>query len=166
MHRVIVIVAGAVALAACSSSSNLLNLEMLKPQPAMETVRFESTPPGAEAKVSIGQSCLTPCALALPAVDTGYTVNFTLNGYQQDTERLELVSMGDNTSRLRPNPVLAELTAVPPPTKRKKRVHHRRDVRRAVKPKPRTKPAAVSPTLVTPQQQAPSSWPAVQQQTH
>ena len=112
MHRVIAIVSGGLALAACSS----VNLDFLKPAPVMETVRFESQPPGAEAKVSNGQTCRTPCALALPAGGP-YTVTFTLNGYQPEADQIELVSMGDNTSRLEPNPVLATLNpAAPPPS--------------------------------------------------
>ena len=42
-----------------------MSLDALKPAPIMDTVRFESEPPGAEAKTSDGQTCRTPCALAL-----------------------------------------------------------------------------------------------------
>ena len=68
MYRVIAIVGGALALAACSStSSDWLSLDGLKPGPVMDTVRFESEPPGADVKTASGQTCKTPCALAMPA---------------------------------------------------------------------------------------------------
>src|SRR5579875_1857175 len=97
MYRVIAIAGGALALAACSS----FNLDALKPAPPMVTVRFESDPPGAEVKVSNGQTCRTPCALALEA-NTGYTATFTLNGYQPDEETIEVAAAPDNTMQLRP----------------------------------------------------------------
>ena len=83
MYRVIAIVSGGLALAACSSTPDWMNLDVLKPAPVMDTVRFESEPPGAEAKTSNGQTCRTPCALALPA-NAPIAVTFTLNGYLPD----------------------------------------------------------------------------------
>ena len=64
----------------------------------MDTVRFEFEPPGAEAKTSNGQTCRTPCALALPTA-TPLTVTFTLNGYQTATENLEPFSSRPVTPR-------------------------------------------------------------------
>ena len=115
MYRVIAIVGGALALAACSSNSEFLNLDALKPGPVMDTVRFESEPPGAEAKTSNGQTCRTPCALALPA-DAPLTVTFTLDGYQPESDQLEVINMAGSPPQLRPNPVLAELPPAPPPS--------------------------------------------------
>ena len=86
MYRVIAIVCGGLALAACSSTSDWMNLDALKPAPIMDTVRFESTPPGADAKTSNGQTCRTPCALALPT-NAPLTVAFSLNGYQPEFGR-------------------------------------------------------------------------------
>src|SRR5512135_3345306 len=77
MYRVLAIVGGALALAACSSTPDWMNLDALKPAPLMDSVRFESEPPGAEAKVSNGQTCRTPCALALPT-EGPLTVVFSL----------------------------------------------------------------------------------------
>jgi hypothetical protein len=112
--RVLAILSVGSILAACSSSS--MNLDAFKPAPLMETLRFESEPSGAEAKTSTGQTCRTPCALAVPA-GNGLSVTFTLNGYKPETETIELVSMGDGTSNLRPNPVLVELSPGAPPKK-------------------------------------------------
>ena len=91
-------------------------LDGLKPGPSVDTVRFESEPPGAEAKTSNGQTCRTPCALALP-VDAPLTVTFTLNGYQPVSETLEPVDQTGSPPQLRPNPVMVELTPAPPPPK-------------------------------------------------
>jgi hypothetical protein len=155
MYRVIAILGGGLALAGCSS----LNLDALKPGPSMETVRFESEPSGAEAKVSNGQSCRTPCALPLPQSGP-YTVTFNLNGYQPVSEQLELASMGDGTSGLRPNPVLTELTPMPPPPPKpvqKKPVKKKP----AARPKPTAsaQPSAPPPMGQAPLQQAPAPWP-------
>jgi PEGA domain len=162
MYRVIAILSGGLVLAACSS----INLDFLKPGPTMETLRFESQPPGAEAKLSNGQTCRTPCALAVPARGP-YTVTFTLNGYQPETREIELLPTEDNTPQLRPNPVLVELTPPPPPPKpvkiKKKSVRKKTVAKPAPKPAVRTQPAAASappPTPAAPvQQQDPSPWP-------
>src|SRR5512135_2006354 len=93
MYRVLAIAGGALALAACSSSSDWASLDVFKSGPSLDTVSLESEPPGAEAKASNGQTCRTPCALALPA-SAETTISFTLAGYQPDTEKLDLVAMG------------------------------------------------------------------------
>jgi outer membrane biosynthesis protein TonB len=172
MYRVIAI-AATLFLAACSSNSDFFKShpDWFKTGPTLETVRFESTPPGAEAKTSLGKSCRTPCALAL-APDQPFTVAFTLNGFQPDTENVQPVSMGDGSFKLKPNPVQAVLTPVAPPKKMRKRrrrtVHHKRAVKHAA-PKPKPKPApkaapkpapAPAPAAPPPPQRAPSPWPA------
>lgn len=163
MYRVFAIACGVLALAGCSS----LNLDALKPAPPMDTVRFESDPPGAEARVSNGQTCRTPCALALPANAT-YNVTFTLNGYLPGAETLEVASIGDNTMQLRPNPVVVQLAPAPPPPKPRKAVRKRP----AAKPKPKAakqaappapRPAAPPAAAPPPPPQAqPSPWPPAQ----
>jgi hypothetical protein len=173
MYRVIAIIGGALALAACSSSSNWLNLDALKPSPTMDTVRFESDPPGAEAKTSTGQTCTTPCALALPTSGP-LTVTFALAGYQPETQSLDVVSNTGSTPTLQPNPVSAELTAAAPPPKQKKPVHRR--AKTSAKPAPKQPSAAAAPAAAPaasapapapaaapaapPAQQSPSPWPA------
>lgn len=165
MYRVLTIVSGALALAACSSTSDWLNLDALKPAPIMDTVRFESEPPGAEAKTSNGQTCRTPCALALP-VNSPLTVTFTLNGYQPESESLEPTTNSGGPTELRPNPVLVELTPAPPPPKPAKKPAPRKkaSAKSAAKPAARAKPAtaaAPAPMSSAPvQQQAPAPWPA------
>jgi hypothetical protein len=155
MYRVIAILSGGLALAACST-----NLDLFKSGPTMETVRFESEPPGAEAKVSNGQTCRTPCALAMPAAGA-YAVTFTLNGFEPETDQIEVASI-DGADQLRPNPVVAALTPMPPPPKPviKKPVRKKTAAKPAPKPAAPAPAAAAAPPPMAPmQQQAPSPWP-------
>ncbi|MGA8968519.1 MAG: hypothetical protein WB499_04780 [Pseudolabrys sp.] len=152
MYRVFAIIGGALALAACSSSPDWMNLDALKPGPSLDTVSLESEPPGAEAKASNGQSCRTPCALALP-VDAATSVTFTLNGYQPETERLEVIQTTGEPTRLRPNPVVVELSPAAPPSSKKP----------AKKPPPKraaqVRPAAAPAPMTAAPAQAQSPWP-------
>jgi hypothetical protein len=159
MYRVIAIVIGGLALAACSSTPDWMNLDVLKPAPVMDTVRFESEPPGAEAKTSNGQTCRTPCALALPS-NAPIAVTFSLNGYQPDSENLESIPNSNGFPELRPNPVQVELTPAPPPPKplKKPAAKKKTGAKPAAKPKPKTS-AAPGPAPQA-QQQAPAPWPA------
>ena len=143
-----------------------MNLDALKPAPIMDTVRFESTPPGAEAKTSNGQTCRTPCALALPT-NAPMTVTFTLNGYLPESADIEPISAGNGLPELRPNPVQVELAPAPPPPKPLKKPV-RKKAPAAAKPaaKPKAKPKtsaapAPAPAVAAPApQQAPAPWPA------
>jgi hypothetical protein len=162
MYRVIAIVCGGLALAACSS----MNLDALKPAPIMDTVRFESTPPGADAKTANGQTCRTPCALALPT-NAPLTVVFSLNGYQPESADIEPVSAASGLPEMRPNPVTVELTPAPPPLKPLKKLAPKKKkvaVKPAAKPKPKAKPKASTAPAPAPQmaapQQAPAPWPS------
>ncbi|WP_205995526.1 hypothetical protein [Pseudolabrys sp. FHR47] len=149
MYRVIAVAVGGLLLAGCSSSSDFF--DGLKPGPTLDTVRFESEPPGAEAKTSNGQTCKTPCALALP-VDAPLTVTFTLQGYQPEQETLEPVDQSGSLPQLRPNPVMVELTAAPP-------------AKPAAKPrarKPAAKPSTAKPAAAKPAAAAPAPAPAAQ----
>lgn len=159
MYRVIAIVIGGLALAACSSNPDWMNLDALKPAPMMDTVRLESEPPGAEAKTSNGQTCRTPCALALP-VNAPLAVTFTLNGYQPDSENIEPIANSNGLPEFRPNPVQVELTPAPPPAKsvKKPAAKMKTGAKPAAKPKPKTS-AAPAPAPQA-QQQAPAPWPA------
>ncbi len=168
MYRVIAIVVGGLALAACSSNSQWF--EPFKSGPTMETVRFESEPPGAEVKLSNGQTCRTPCALAVPQPESGgYAAAFTLGGYLPDTEQMQVQSMGDGTSQLRPNPVVVQLTPQPPPPRKKVRRRHvakpaAKPAAKKRKPAAKPKPAAARPAPPPPAQPqpqpAPSPWPS------
>ena len=161
MYRVLAIIGGALALAACSSTPEWMSLDGLKPGPSLDTVSLESEPPGAEAKASNGQTCRTPCALALP-VDAPVSVTFSLTGYQPESERLEPITVIGEPTRLRPNPVAVELTpGGPPPAKKpaKKAVATKKPA--AARPKPATAAApapAPAPMTAAPAQSS-SPWP-------
>lgn len=148
MKRVLVIVGGTLTLAACSTDA-------FKSGPSLDTVSLESEPPGAEAKASNGQTCRTPCALALP-VDATSSVTFTLNGYQPETERLEAIQSTGEPPRLRPNPVVVELTPGAPSTAKKQ-------AKPTAKKPPARKPAAAAAPSPAPMTAAPaqgqSPWP-------
>lgn len=162
MYRVIVIACAGVFLSACGSTPDWMkvNWDSLKPAPATETVRFESEPPGAEAKTSTGQTCRTPCALAMPATGS-FNVTFALNGYQPESEKVEYIQMGDGTGQLRPNPVLVELMPAPVIQQKPKQ---------PVAPKKKSKPVAArtqrqpsnaaTGAASEPQQQQSAPWPA------
>jgi len=167
MYRVFAICAGALTLAACSSTPEWMSLDGLKPAPQVSTVQFESEPPGAEAKISNGQTCRTPCALALP-VDAPLTVTFTLTGFQPETEALVPLVLTGSPTELQPNPVAVALTPAPPPPKPAAKKPARKPVAKKPAPKPAPKaasapaarPASPPPMTAAPASQAPAPWPA------
>jgi hypothetical protein len=167
MRRVIVIAATSIALGACSNMS-MPSFEMpgLSSTPATSTVEFESEPAGADVKTSTGQTCRTPCALAVAANELSAT--FTLNGYQAQTIPVRMSSSAEGKDpmtgqvsppRLTPNPVYAELMVAAPVRKPPPPVA----AKPAPKKKPKTvakpKPAPADPMTAAPAA-APSPWPA------
>jgi len=122
MSRVIAIAACGFALAACSMS--MPSFDLFKSAPAMETLRLESEPPGADARTAQGQSCRTPCELAVSA-GADLAISFALAGYQPQTvpvrnEAPPGVTGSGLITRLQPNPVYAELTPIGPQRGQKK----------------------------------------------
>jgi len=156
MYRVLAVIGSALALAACSSNSDWMNLDALKPGPSLDTISLESEPPGAEAKATNGQTCRTPCALALP-VDAASSVTFTLNGYQPETEKLEAITSTGEPPRLRPNPVVVEPSPAAPTTAKKPAA------KKPAAKKSASKPAAAAAAAPAPMTAAPaqasSPWP-------
>ena len=160
MYRVLVIAGGALALAACSSSPDWMSFGGVK-SAMLDTVSFESEPPGAEAKTSNGQTCRTPCSLALP-VESPLTVTFTLNGYAPESERLEMIQATGEPPHFGPNPVVVELspaatqpraTKKPPPAKKPA----------AKKPAAAAAPAPMTAAPAPPASPWPTSAPPVRQ---
>ena len=147
------------ALAGCSSSGSS---DLFKPSPPPpQVLQFQSVPAGANVQTAQGQTCSTPCSLAVPV--TAQAVAFSLNGYVPQTVQLAVHQppgslFSSPPPDLVPNPVVATLQAVPPPPPRK-----------VVKPRPRKivagpksaapKPASISgptqPSIAAPEQ-APS----------
>jgi hypothetical protein len=158
MYRFLAVIGSAFALAACSSSSDWMNLDALKPGPSLDTVSLESEPPGAEAKAASGQTCRTPCALALP-VDAASSVTFTLNGYQPETEKLEAITATGEPPRLRPNPVVVELTPAGPAVAKKPAPKKPAAKKPAARPKPAAAAAPAPSPMTAAPAQATSPWP-------
>jgi hypothetical protein len=134
MCRVVIIIAGSLAVAGCSS---LAPGDWL---PGMSLgggtgypLKLESDPPGADARTSPGPACRTPCTVTVPARDD-LTVTFALTGYETQTmpvslQRADVLGSEFNTAvQFAPNPVVAQLEPAPPPVAGKK----------SAKPKPRT----------------------------
>jgi hypothetical protein len=149
MRRVIVIAVAGASLAGCSSFS----LDSFKPTPPSVQVQLESVPPGAEARTSLGPSCKTPCSVAVPAPDAGFSVTYTLNKFQPATVPVQVIHIpGDFTTpgstNIDPNPVVAELQPAGPPP---------RGARKMLKPK---KPKAPRGTAAAPAAGSPFPEPS------
>lgn len=164
MLRLMVITACGLALAGCASGSGSGFDFFPKAEPVPVTVQFQSEPAGAEAKTSVGESCQTPCALAIKP-DKDFAVTFSLAGYQPQTipvqvKQPEGFGMEANLS---PNPVAADLVAAP----KGKRTPAKKPATTAsvAKPKPAaakpavTRPVATSRPTALPPAAAPSSVP-------
>ena len=95
----------AIALAGCTSASapswmpSWLTIK--PPPPPTVTLQFESAPAGADVRTVDGQTCKTPCSLALPL--TAQSVSFGLNGYLPQTVAVEVAQAGE--PNFQPNPV-------------------------------------------------------------
>lgn len=168
MRRVIVIAAASIFVGGCAEFSltkfEIPNLSMpnLTPPAPTTTLEFESEPAGAEVRTSTGQTCRTPCSLAVQA--TELTATFTLTGYQpqtisvkmvQPTEAIDPMTGQASAPQLSPNPVYAELVAMAPP--------RRPAPPPPAKPAPKQKPKAAAPAAkppAAPASAAPAAAPA------
>src|SRR6202045_4366643 len=95
MRRVIAIAIAGVGLAGCSSfpSMSSFSLDAFKSAPPTVQVQLDSTPPGADAKTSSGPGCTTPCSVAVPAADAGFSVTFTKAKFQPVTIPVQVVNV-------------------------------------------------------------------------
>lgn len=153
MRRVIVIAVTAAGLAGCSSFS----MDAFRSAPPMVQVQLDSIPSGADAKTSLGPGCKTPCSVAVPVTDSGFSVTYTLNKFLPATVPVEVtIFPGDfstpATTTIDPNPVVAELKPAGPPPK-----PVRRPPPKPKKPKP---PPAAAPAASPFPSPAPATAPA------
>jgi PEGA domain-containing protein len=172
LSRVKLIIGTAViglALAGCSAMPSWMTPDFMssKPSSDMQPLRFESDPPGADVRTTGGQTCLTPCAIPVPAEPQSVTI--TKIGFVPQTVQ---VSVGDVPEHsfwesapppaMVPNPVQVVLQPVAPPrgARRPPRPHH--TVARA--PRPPQHPAPRGSAPPPPGQPAPSAFPPPQQQ--
>ena len=132
MRRVIVIALAGASLAGCSTFS----MDAFRSTPPTVQVQLDSIPSGADAKTSVGPGCKTPCSVAVPALDTGFSVTYTMNKFLPVTVPVQIINNpGDfstpASTTIDPNPVVAELKQAGPPPK-----PVRRPPPRPKKPKP------------------------------
>jgi len=131
MNRIVTLAACGLMLAGCESVLQIPPLGGGKGSEPI-TLKLESDPPGAEAKLSTGATCITPCAL-LVAAGADVTVNFMLAHYQPHSvtaraiaAKKNIVGMESAPARFEPNPVYAELE--PARRERKPRAKHENTV--------------------------------------
>jgi PEGA domain len=79
-------------------------------KPPLQSLQFESLPPGAEVTVpgtsgQAVQTCKTPCSLSLPLSKQSVTIS--LNGYMPQTVAVDV----QNATDFAPNPVQVTLQA-------------------------------------------------------
>lgn len=152
--QIYALTACALGLAACSTS--LPSFDFFSSKPTSTTLTIESDPPGADAKLSIGGGCRTPCTQTV-ALASDFTVSYSLNGYQPQTVTVHPNPNADTSSGgalLDPNPAFAQMqpAAAPPPKPTAKKR----------KPRPAQPAAAATPTqgmapqAATPQTMSPN----------
>jgi hypothetical protein len=137
MRRAIAMAAAAISLAGCSSASNYFSSA-----PPTVQVQLESTPPGADARTSIGPGCKTPCSVAITPPDSGFTVSYSMAGREPATVPVQVMHtegslFSSGTVKVTPNPVITELQPTAPPPKPKPM--------RPKRKKPAAAPAAAAP---------------------
>jgi hypothetical protein len=114
------IVAGGLGLAACSFA--MPSMDFFSSKPTTASLSIESNPPGADAKLSTGGNCRTPCSQTV-ALGNEFTVTVSLNGFMPETRMVKPASA--DAAVLEPNPLFVELkptaAAKPPPPKKKRK---------------------------------------------
>jgi hypothetical protein len=118
-----------------------------KSTPPTVQVQLESTPPGADARTSIGPGCKTPCSVTVtPGETTSFTVNYSLAGREPASMPVQVTktsggAFSADTFKVSPNPVIAELQPTAPPPKAK-----------PMRPKRKKPAAAAAPADAAPAQ--------------
>ena len=107
--------------AAVSACSNIPGLGGDRPK-----ISLESMPPGANASLSSGGSCRTPCSLPAPDKTGDYNVTYGFAGYAAHAVPVHVTVDKPNwysseTTTISPNPVTATLQPETPPAPARKR---------------------------------------------
>lgn len=160
------------ALAGCSGMPDWMSPDWLSSksaEPQLESVQFDSQPPGAEVRSEQGQTCLTPCALSIPGQSQAVTINKI--GFVPQTVQITAGDPPDHSfwesappPTLVPNPVQVVLQAVPPPPRAAHR-HKPREVSSRTRTAAKTAPPQGSGANPFPDpppqsgQPAPSAFP-------
>jgi hypothetical protein len=138
-----VAVAMSAALAACSSTPSWVPdwMSLGSSTPQLVTMQFESQPQGADVRTGQGQTCQTPCSLALQP--QSQAVSFSKNGFLPQTVQIATGEPAEHSMfssappTLTPNPVTVVLQPAGPPSRSRPTFKP--------KPKPRRVPAAAPP---------------------
>jgi hypothetical protein len=159
MSRVELVVAATaavmgIALGGCSGAMP----EWMSSQPAgpqIQSLRFESDPPGADVRTARGETCQTPCSLPVPAENQA--VAFAKPGFEPQTVQVIARESADQsyfsgmfgspTRALAPNPVQVVMISEPPPPPPPRPKHHKSvsRARTAAKIAPPPAPPPISP---------------------
>jgi hypothetical protein len=102
-YRTLAVVIFSVGLASCSSVA-MPGFNAFKPKPTTTLMLIQSTPPGAEARTSLGKTCRTPCTMLIGSGED-FTVSFSLNGYIPQTLTVHS-TMSEGGFTTAPSPVL------------------------------------------------------------
>ena len=119
-------------------------------------IQLESTPPGAEARTSLGPGCKTPCSVSVTVPEGGFSVSYTLNQFQPVTIPVQVSGnpgsfFTPGTTKIDPNPVVAQLQPMVP-------------VRQTMRPKKPRKPkntTAAPPAAASPDSGASGTSPLI-----
>jgi hypothetical protein len=124
-----------VSLAGCSGMPDWMTpsmpdwLSSTPSGPQTLPLRFESDPPGAEARTMQGQTCFTPCAIAVAVQPQAVTIS--KEGFVPQTIQVTVGPVPDHSfwesappPTMVPNPVQVVLQALPPPPKPRGKPHH------------------------------------------
>ena len=131
MRRAFALAVAGISLAGCSSFSTD-NWNYFKSTPTTIQVQLESTPPGADARTSVGPGCKTPCSVSVLPPETGFTVSYALPGMQPASVPVRVTResggmFSSDTFKVSPNPVFAELQpAAPPPRAHRPHPKHKK----------------------------------------
>lgn len=112
-----------VALASCGSVPTP-SFDAFKPKPTTTLLLIQSTPPGAEARTSLGKTCRTPCTMQIGS-SQDFTVSFGLNGYMPQTLTVHSSMSGGGfmtapSPELNPASLFPTLEPVTPPARPQK----------------------------------------------
>jgi PEGA domain len=175
MSRVRLVAATAFALvgltlAGCSSVSWMPSMpSWLKPAPAVQALQFETDPPGADVHAADGQTCRTPCSLALPL--TAQSVNFAMNGYLPQSVSVDVTQSAERQAdnsflppNFVPNPVEVTLQAAGPQPVAKPKPHKpvRTSAAKPAAPRPAAQVAPARDSAFPPLPPVNAAYPAGQ----
>ena len=148
ISRAIGVVAGGLGLAACSFA--MPSMDFFSSKPTTASLSIESNPPGADARLSIGGNCRTPCSQSV-ALGSEFTVTVSLNGYGPETRTVRPVSAEASAGSsgaaalLDPNPLFVELKPNAPPPKAPPAKKKRKRPIQAAAPAPEAPPTGFAP---------------------